>query len=261
MKPIKIQIVGGVATITLNCPERKNALSVGMRQALDATLPELRQDPSVKAVIITGEGDAFCSGGDISSISTASKRDGRRAMRDIQLTWEELAGFDKPVIAAVHGPAYGAGFSLAMAADFILASDRARFCLSFARIGLVPDLGVLHTLPRAIGMQRARELLYFGREVGPDEAAELGLVLEVLPPEELLGRAHELASALGQSSPSAFAITKQILSRSFETDRQALLESEATAQALCFGTDYLAESIQRYQRREQPLLKWPIRKV
>lgn len=259
MEDIRLNIEAGVATITLNRPERKNALSAAMKAELRDALEQLCTDPQVRALVLTGAGGDFCSGGDLSAIRNAGEGDGRANMRELHRIWTALADFDRPVVAAIDGVAYGAGFSLALAADLVIASERARFCFSFARVGLVPDLGAIHTLPRVVGMQRARELLYSARELQAAEARELGFVLEVLPAERLAARAQELAAALAGSSPTAFSMTKQLLARTFELDRGALLEAEANAQTLCFGTEYVKEAAGRFLRREAPRLQWPAR--
>lgn len=257
MENIELHVDQGVVTITLSNPARKNALGETMRKELAEALELVRRDPQIGAVVLTGAAGAFCSGGDLSAISTAGQRDGRASMRELQRTWNALAEFDKPVIAAVDGVAYGAGFSLALAADLVVASDRARFCLSFARIGLVPDLGALHVLPRVVGVQRARELIYSAREIDATEAHALGLVLEVHTVEQLMPRAQQLARAMSNCSPTAFSMTKQLLGQTYELDRKALLEGEANAQALCFSTDYVKEAAASFLRREPLRFQWP----
>ena len=152
--PVLTAIADGIGTITLNRPEKRNALSKDMRPALAAAVTQMRDDPQVYAVILTGAGGAFCSGGDISGMldSTRTGLVFRNNMRELHQWLPELVNMEKPVIAAVDGPAFGAGLSLALAADFVLATRRAKFCAVFGRIGLVPDLGMLHQLPRIVGL-------------------------------------------------------------------------------------------------------------
>ncbi|MDR3096454.1 MAG: enoyl-CoA hydratase/isomerase family protein [Paraburkholderia sp.] len=255
---IKITNEDGIATLTLARPERKNALNAAMLAELSEALLALRRDETVKALVLTGEGDDFCAGGDVSSMQAATDAASVRArMLENQRPCLALASFDRPVVAAIDGAAFGAGFSLALMADFIVASERARFCLAFARVGLVPDLGMLHTLPRTIGIQRTRELIYSARELPAGEARALGLVLEVLPHDTVRARAHELARALAEQSAAGFAMTKRLLAQSFEQDLASLLDAEAGAQAIALTSPYVREAAARFVRKERPRFSWP----
>lgn len=255
---LQIDIHEGIATLTFARPERRNALNTEMKQALDEALTALRADASVRALVLTGEGGAFCSGGDLAGMREGRGTEAtRKRMSQMHGTLDKLLDFDRPVIAAVDGVAYGAGFSLALAADLIVASHRARFCLSFARVGLVPDVGALHLLPRLIGLQRTRELAYSARELPAQEALALGLVLELHPGEGLLARAQQIAKALSDASPVAFAMTKQLLASTYELDRRSLLDAEANAQAVAFGTDYFGQAIDAFMRGDKAKFHWP----
>ncbi|MFM0210679.1 enoyl-CoA hydratase/isomerase family protein [Paraburkholderia sediminicola] len=257
---INTTIENGVATLTLAGPGRKNALSPEMLEALTGSIETLRRDASVRALVLTGEGGDFCSGGDVSSMQGPSDAAAvRQRMAASQRPCTALASFERPVIAAVDGVAFGAGFSLALMADFVVASDRARFCLAFARIGLVPDFGALHTLPRMIGVQRARELIYSARELSACEAQELGLVLEVVSADALHARAYEFARAMAAQSPDGFAMTKRLLAQTFERDLGALLDAEAAAQAIALTSPYVREAAARFVRKEPPAFRWPQR--
>jgi len=197
--PVLTAVQDGVGSITLNRPETRNALSQSMRPALAEAIAQMRDDAQVHAVILTGAGGAFCSGGDVSQMLDTS-RTGlpfRAGMRDLHRWFRELVNLEKPVIAAVDGPAFGAGLGLALAADFVLATRQAKFCAVFGRIGLVPDLGVMHLLPRIVGLQKAKELVFTTRVVAAEEARQLGIVYDVV--EEPL---HN-ASARRQRRPSA----------------------------------------------------------
>lgn len=257
---IRTTIENGVATLTLDNPGRKNALSASALGELADAVESLNCDATVRALVLCGAGGDFCAGGDVSAMQGGAQVDTasvRRRMIESQRPCAALAAFDKPVIAAVDGVAYGAGFSLALMADFIVASDRARFCLAFARMGLLPDLGALHTLPRMIGAQRTRELVYSARELPAREAQALGLVLDVLPAEALGARAQELALAMSTQSPEAFAMTKRLLAQTFERDFGALLDAEAGAQAIALTSPYLREAAARFARKEPPAFRWP----
>jgi 2-(1,2-epoxy-1,2-dihydrophenyl)acetyl-CoA isomerase len=258
MTTIRVSVERGVATLVLDNPARKNAFNSVMMRELDDALQTLRRDASVRALVLTGAGSDFCAGGDVSSMhSGIDAVTTRSRMVDSHRAIRALAEFDRPVIAAVDGVAYGAGFGLALLADLVVASERARFCLAFSRIGLVPDFGVVHTLPRVVGMQRARELIYSAREISGAEAFDLGLVLEVHPPERVAPRARELAEALASLSPEGFAMTKRLLARTLELDLASLLDAEANAQAIAMTTPYLRDATGRFMRKEALAFQWP----
>jgi enoyl-CoA hydratase/carnithine racemase len=168
-----------------------------------------------------------------------------------------LMALDKPVIAAIDGVAFGAGLSLALLADLMLVSSRARLAMVFHRIGLVPDVGAWYTLPRAVGLQRAKELIYSAREFGADEAVRMNMALEVTAPEALLPRALQLAQSLAKSSPTAFSLSKQALQASLQSDFNTMLEMEATAQAVAGSSEYFREAIRRFAAREPAQFNWP----
>ncbi|MBO3276090.1 enoyl-CoA hydratase/isomerase family protein [Pseudomonas sp. Milli4] len=259
MTTIELSIDNGLARLVMARPERKNALNLQMFAELLDTLNGLRRNPEVKAVLLTGSGSDFCSGGDVGNMqgAQATASDVRKRMEENNRLLLAMADFDKPIIAAVDGVAFGAGFSVALAADFIIASERARFCMAFARLGLAPDLGASYTLPRIVGLQKAKEILYSAREIPAQEAQQLGIALEVLPAEQLHARAEELARAMANLSPVAFGMTKRLLARSLENDLAAQLDGEASAQAVALTSTYLAEASARFMRKEPPLFQWP----
>ncbi|MGY8527523.1 enoyl-CoA hydratase/isomerase family protein [Paracidovorax citrulli] len=252
-----LDLADGIATLTLNRPRQKNALDTAMRDALRDAVQRIRADRTVLAVILRGAGDDFCSGGDIRSMNVTEAEAGRNRMDDLHGWIALLADLDRPVVAAVDGVAYGAGFSLALLADFIVASPRARFCMPFIKVGLVPDCGALYTLPRIVGMARARELVFSAREVCAQEAREIGVVAEIVPPEQLHERARALASGLASASPVAFAMTKRALNQSLGSDVRAMLELESLGQGIAFTTAYHREAVRRFKEKEPPLYRWP----
>jgi enoyl-CoA hydratase/carnithine racemase len=168
-----------------------------------------------------------------------------------------MAALDKPLIAAVDGVAYGAGMSLALWADMVLVSTRARLAMAFHRIGMVPDLGAWYTLPRVVGLQRAKELVYSAREVHAAEARAMNLAMEVLEPEALLPRALEIAHSLEGASATAMSLSKQALQASLQSDLHTMLELESSAQAIAGGSEYARESVRRFAAREPAQFKWP----
>jgi enoyl-CoA hydratase/carnithine racemase len=256
--PLLVERHEGVAILTLNRPQAKNALEPGLRDALIAQLTQAREDDSVRAVVLTGAGGDFCSGGDVRGMNNGPQthdqlRAGMASYHPMVLALQQL---DKPLIAAVDGVAFAAGFSLMLWADVVLASDRARFAMVFQRMGLVPDLGAFYTLPRAIGLQRARELVFSGREIGAAEAQRIGLVLEVHRAEALLPRALQMAASFAGASPLALSLGKRALQVSLQSDLPTMLELEADAQAQARGSDYHREAVRRFVAKEPPQFRW-----
>jgi 2-(1,2-epoxy-1,2-dihydrophenyl)acetyl-CoA isomerase len=259
MDEVLYELNDGVATLTLNRPAHRNAIDAATRDALVQRLAALKSDPNVRAVVLTGAGGAFCAGGDLRGIAAAQldAAGWRARMHDGQRPIRALLGLEQPVIAAVDGPAFGAGFSLALTADIVIASTRARFCLSFMRLGLVPDLGALHTLPRIVGVQRAKELMLSAREVDADEALKLGLALEVVAPERVLARAQAIAASFTGASPLAVSLVKLALGATPAASLDTMLAIEADAQALCFGSTAYREAIQRFLDKQPATFRWP----
>ncbi|WP_449433171.1 enoyl-CoA hydratase/isomerase family protein [Pseudomonas putida] len=255
---IEVGVDQGLATLVLSRPERKNALTAQMFAEMLEVLATLRRDSTVKALLLTGAGSDFCSGGDLGAMQGVVEADAvRTRMVENNRLLSALADFDRPVIAAVDGVAFGAGFSLALAADFVIASQRARFCMAFARVGLAPDLGASYFLPRIVGLQKAKQLVYSAAEISADQALALGVALEVQPAELLHSRAEELARGMANMSGSAFGMTKRLLARSFESDLATQLDAEASSQAVAMSSSYLQQATARFASRQPPLYQWP----
>jgi enoyl-CoA hydratase len=207
------------AVVTLNNPDRLNALSIRLVGALHSTLDELAVDPHCRVVILTGAGRGFCSGLDLSEPPIAPTARYRRGMGAGYRTQEYISSLvpkmihlPQPIIAAVNGPAFGGGLSIAAACDMRIASSAATFGAPFLSLGISGgDVGISYTLPRAVGSARAAELLYTARKFGPDEALAMGFVTEVVDPDGLVERARALAEIMVQYSPFALELTKQIL--------------------------------------------------
>lgn len=239
---------GATLVIRLNRPERRNAFDLEVRQGIAEAVYEARDDDTVRAVIITGTGDVFCAGGDLKSLSEAKRpmfKD-RDRIRRLHPWFRELVNLEKPVIAAVNGPAFGAGFNLALACDFIIGTPKTRFCAVFGRIGLVPDLGGFFLLPRILGLQRAKDLVFSAREVDAEEALRLGILFRIVEQESLMHEALALAQRYHHASTDALGIAKNILNRSFNLDQDTLAELEASAQALALHTAYHDEAVANF---------------
>jgi 2-(1,2-epoxy-1,2-dihydrophenyl)acetyl-CoA isomerase len=250
---------GSTAVMTLASPATRNAFSDEIRAGLASGIAQARSDDGVRALVITGSGGVFCAGGDIRGMAGAfENNDGaawRSRMHGTQRWMSELLTMDKPVIAAVDGPAFGAGFSIALAADFVLVTPTARFCLSFMKLGLVPDCGAFYTLPRVVGAQRAKELMLSAREVDAPEALKLGIAMEVHDSAALLPRALALAASFDGASSLAVSLIKRTMFDAGEL--AASLDGEANAQALAFGSGYTKEAVQRFLGKRAPAFTWP----
>lgn len=239
---------GATLIIELNRPERRNAFDLEVRQGIAEAVYEARDDDSIRSVILTGRGDNFCAGGDLKSLSEAKRpvfKD-RDRIRRLHLWFRELVNLEKPVIAAVDGAAFGAGFNLALACDFIIGTPRSRFCAVFGRIGLVPDLGGFFLLPRIVGLQRAKDLVFSAREVDAREAQALGILMKTVEPETLLDEALAMAERFNHASTDALGLAKNILNRSFNLDQDTLAELESSAQALAIHTAYHDDAVERF---------------
>lgn len=246
---LRFAVEDRIARLTLARPARGNAIDMVMRAELRTAVRRVAEDDNIRAVVIAGEGDNFCTGGDIanmrhSAISDAAQ--GRERLRAYLGMVEQLILLEKPVVAAVRGHAAGGGCGLALTADFVLASPDARFTASFGRIGLVPDFGLTWTLPRLVGLRKARELIYSARPVTAAEALRIGMIHEVVDHERLPQAAFELAAGLATGSSAAFGLTKQALGRSLDSDVRTLLDYEASAQGICFTTQWHREAIARF---------------
>ncbi len=261
LQHIRFEIVDEIAILTLNRPEARNALSEEMRTDLDRVIPILKDEAggAIKALVITGAGGAFSAGGDIKAMqrrAAFTPVDSRKRMRGSHNRLYDIANLEMPVIAAVDGPAAGAGFCLALMADFILATPRARFAASFNRIGLVPDWAGLYYLPRIVGLQKAKELVFTCRLFGAEEAKALGIVHEIYPEEGFLDSAKAFAGRFRTAGTTAIGISKNILNQSFNLDHRAILELEAMAQAVCGASDYHKQAVNRFVEKQPPLFNW-----
>lgn len=259
MQAIEYRESEGVATVTLNRPEQKNAIDDAMTHELSDIVLGLTDNDAVRALVIRGAGGVFCAGGDIKAM--LASRDQPKARQDrmrFHHRWlEPLINLDKPVIAAVDGAAFGAGFGLALAADMIVASERARFCMAFMKVGLIPDFAALYTLPRVVGLQRAKEIVYSARTLDAAEAVALGIALEVVAPEALDARAQAIAASLTHASSTAFMLAKRALNVSQNSDLKTMLDMELAAQSVAFATEAHGEAVDAFLAKQPPTFKWP----
>ncbi|MBI4462225.1 MAG: enoyl-CoA hydratase/isomerase family protein [Acidobacteria bacterium] len=238
MGTILVEVAEGIATVTLNRPEVRNALNRAMRQELLATLERLAADKSVRVIILTGAGEkAFCAGGDLSEVENFSPLEARDYIELSRAVSRTLQTIPQPVIAAVRGYALGGGFELALASDLVIAADDARFGQPQVKIGLIPGGGATQRLPREIGLHRARALVFTGEPITAQEAERLGLVNQVVPPRELLSAAQAWARRLAELSPTALSLAKACFLQAQEMPLSAGLRYEAEMYALSFASE------------------------
>ncbi|MEW1654422.1 enoyl-CoA hydratase-related protein [Streptomyces sp. NPDC093707] len=249
----------GVAQLTLNRPDALNALTREMRERLVEALAAASADPAVRAVVLTATGRGFCAGADLRGAPSAGERvagDVARMIRNgAQRLIAAVLDCEKPVIAAVNGTAAGIGAHLAFACDLVLAAESARFIEVFVRRGLVPDGGGAYLLPRLIGPQRAKELMFFGDAVPAADAARLGLVNRVVPDDALPGTAQEWAERLAAGPTRALALTKQLVNASLDGDRGTALAAEAAAQEINMTTADAREGVASFVARRRPTFR------
>jgi len=257
MQTILFEEANGVAILTLNRPSVKNAMDEEMRRQLAELIIDIQNDNSIRVLIITGAGGTFCSGGDIRGMQEGSPEATRTRLISIHNWCEPLMNLDKPVIAAVDGVAYGAGLGLVLTADMVLSTPRARFCASFLRMGLIPDFALLYTLPRIVGRQRAKDLVFSAREFDAEEARNMGIVLEIQSVDMLMARAKQMAASMAKASPIALSIAKRALNVSTDSNLTAMLEIEASGQSVARSTDYHSNAVSRFIKKEPPLFHWP----
>lgn len=235
---LSFEVVGRTGVLTLRDPARRNSISAGMKAQLHARIGQLAHDQELAALVITGEGSVFCSGGDLAELAGARTAEADRRRLYALHDWvQPLMNLELPVIAAVNGPALGAGFGLALAADFVLCAENAWFRASFARVGVLPDTGLFFTLPRIVGLQVAKELIFTGRRLSAQEALALRIAMAVHPAAQLMGEAMALARRFEQAPTAALGASKRILNQSFHLDARALVEMEAAGQAIFFQSD------------------------
>lgn len=240
---VEFSLQGSIGIVTLNRPEVRNAINDAMRAEFIAILERIGADDAVRAVVLTGNGKSFCSGGDISGMKERLQAppgkiavNGWRRQQQTHRSIAALHGLAKPTIAAVNGAATGLGCDMALACDFIVASEQAAFSMSFVKRGLISDGGGMYFLPRRVGLPRAKELIFSGRTVEAKEALAIGLADRVCPAETLVADAAAWARDMSQGSSVAIALSKEILDRTFESSAEQVFALGREAQAICYTT-------------------------
>ena len=254
------EVKDGIATLTLNRPDRLNALGGSLREDLHDAVTRSAADPEVRVMVITGAGKGFCSGGDVKAMGEA-----KAGQRERPLIEKIAPGRDRtllamreapqPIIAAVNGAAAGAGMNLALGCDIRIASTAARFTQAFVKRGLHPDGGGTYFLPRAIGTAKACEMIFTGDVIDAAEAERLGIVSRVVVPEELMPTAYELARRIAAGPPVAIRLAKRSIYANSELDLRAALQVETMAQNICFETEDATEGIRAFGEKRAPTFK------
>ena len=252
-KLVELTIEDKVAIVTLNRPEVRNAINDAMRSEFVAVLESVAKDDGVRAVVLTGQGKAFCAGGDIAGMKERLKApagevgfNGWRRQGQVHKSVGLLHGMPKPVIAAVNGAAAGLGCDMALACDFIVASDAAMFTMSFVKRGLVSDGGGMYFLPRRVGLPKAKELIFTGRNVDANEALAIGLADRVVPAATLVADAAAWGRELGQGSNVSIAFSKAILDRTFESSEEQVFALGREAQGVCYTSQEHRDAVEAF---------------
>jgi len=254
-EPVLVQRDGTITTLTLNRPDIRNAMNVELTEAFTAAVEDVRHDPDVRAVVVTGAGKAFCSGGDLGWINPgpgASVPERRRKVRSFYPQFRAVRSLDVPVVAAINGPAVGAGLCLAMACDIRIAAEGAILSAPFTRLGMHPGMAATYLLTRLVGTARAAELLFTSRDVDAAEAAAIGLINRVVPSDALMETARSVAGEIASNAPIPMGMVKRAIYIAERADMETMLEYEGLAQPITMGTEDLLEGLKAKREKRPP---------
>lgn len=253
-KAVLFEKSGGIATITLNRPEAMNSLNQALVDEWIEALALAQKDSEVRAVVITGNGKAFCAGGDLFYLASLKEPiAARKFIEQAGTIINGIMGMDKPVIAMVNGVAAGAAFNIALACDIVFCAKSARFAQSFIKVGLVPDCGGLYLLSRVVGMHKAKELMFTADLIDADTALQLGIVNQVVEPEVLEAVTYAFAERMVNAAPVALGMIKKMINRSGNLDLESTLEFEADMQTICMQTSDHQEGVKAFKEKRAPV--------
>ncbi|MGE4239073.1 enoyl-CoA hydratase/isomerase family protein [Ramlibacter sp.] len=254
----RLDVADGVAEFTLLRGEKRNPLVPELTADLYRMLHEMETREDIASLIVYGGPGAFCAGGNMAQLKEgfATAAEARRHMREVNGWSERIHRLPIPVIMAVDGAAFGGGFSLALTGDFIFATPRASFSAVFGRIGLVPDLGAMYYLPRMVGLQNAKDMVYTARKVEAEEAKAMGLVHSIHAPDDLMPAARRFARRFVHGSRTAFDVAKGCLNESLHIDFRAVQEMEISGQPICLKSDYHRAAVGRFLAKEPATFDW-----
>jgi 2-(1,2-epoxy-1,2-dihydrophenyl)acetyl-CoA isomerase len=245
----------GVATVSLNRPEKLNAFDATMHEELRAALDSAAADEEVRCVVLRGEGRGFSAGADLAEVVQGAEGDpdlGEYLRSTYSRLVKRIVATEKPIVAALHGPVYGAGVGIALACDLRIAAESAKFSVAFIKIGLMPDAGVTFFLPRVVGLGRAMQMSMLGDAVDAEEAYRIGLVNKVVSEDALAEETRKLAEQLAAMPTRALGRIKHSLYASFETDLETALEHEAEGQTFCGHTHDHKEGVAAFFEKREP---------
>ena len=249
MSTLAIDIDGHVARLTLDRPDKRNAVDEATREALKQRFAELANNAAVRVVILTGRGAAFCAGVDLGSTPTGLSDPNRPRLVD------PLERFAKPIVAAINGPAYGGGLEMALACDFAYAVPEARFALTEVTLGIMPGAGGTQLLPRAVGERRAKEIILTGRPFGAQAALDWGILNRICPREELMPAALETAATICANAPLSIRQAKKAIHHGLQMDLKNGFMFEIEAYNRLVGTEDRNEGIRAFNEKRQPVFK------
>jgi 2-(1,2-epoxy-1,2-dihydrophenyl)acetyl-CoA isomerase len=252
---VRMEVAGAVATVTLDRPAKKNAISLGMREALVGLFAEIEADDRIRAVVLTGAGGDFSAGADIGEMGGGGVAGSIARIRSVHRMVAAVALLDKPVVAAVNGICAGVAWSIALASDFIIAGETARFRFAFRQLGLAPDGAAPLLLVQSVGLQQAKELIYSGRFVDGFEAARLGLVLRTVPDTLVEAEARGLADELAAGPTLALTRAKRMFRAAGTQSFEQALSAEADAQPMIAQSEDYAEGRAAFADRRPPQFK------
>jgi enoyl-CoA hydratase/carnithine racemase len=249
--PILTERRGRLAIVTLNRPDKLNAIDIPLRLALADAIEAADRDDAVRAIVVTGAGKAFCSGGDISTMELMAPQEALERAQLAQRVIRAIWSTDKPVIAAVEGAAFGAGTALAVACDRVVAARDARFATTFTAVGLAGDMGIYASLPTRVGAARARQMLMMPKPIGAEEALASGLIDEIAEPGAALEVALADATKLAAGPAQALGVIKSLLAVAPGLSPFNVLDREAAHQAALFGSDDFAEGVTAFREKRR----------